>query len=278
MHSKGVVSQATNCCWRAPWAILPPCTSRVAQSGRATSVEHAKQPSASCSPAPGKVPRSHRHPPTRHNMRTPASCRRTAAHNTRVPNAVSMSMTAQIFEAPECEAQLCQARLQARRRLIRATRHSFSSISWKSSICGHRGQHLLRGWRVHHSFDELNFVATISNVSAQGRADFVGGRREDPLPQAIWKTSGPFGENRTDSLTETTAAGYDGTVDHLVLPLAVVVFRIVKHFELPVKAPHCQTNCWQRMKMFSPPLSEWDETEALALEATSSPIQYLTWR
>ena len=32
----------TKCCWRAPWTTMPPCTSRVAQSSRASSVEHAR--------------------------------------------------------------------------------------------------------------------------------------------------------------------------------------------------------------------------------------------
>ena len=82
-QAQRVVSQATNCCWRAPWAILPPCASRVDQCGRATSVEHARHHIISRAQAsvrhPGKAP-SHRH------KRTPASSCRTPPLNTSVPS------------------------------------------------------------------------------------------------------------------------------------------------------------------------------------------------
>ena len=88
---------------RTPWTILKPCTSRVAQSSRAASVEKRQvsrnQLNASCSLAPGSIPKCHLHPQTCRSKRTSASSRRTSPQNTNVSKA--FSMTSQILKHPK---------------------------------------------------------------------------------------------------------------------------------------------------------------------------------
>ena len=55
------------------------------------SVRGTHQLNASCTSTPGSIPRCHLHPKACHRKQTPASSRRTPAHNTNVPKVLSMS-------------------------------------------------------------------------------------------------------------------------------------------------------------------------------------------
>ena len=123
-----VVSQATNCCWRAPWAILPPCASRVAQCGRATSVEHARHHIISRAQASVR-------PPARHQV---------IVISARPHHLVGLLLLTQACRA-EGEGQLRQARLQVRHRLMRAPRHCSSATraASYSGVCFKMPIHLL---------------------------------------------------------------------------------------------------------------------------------------